>query len=120
VQRIGYAFKVRRQREYSNKYETSSNIRFYSEEIRKLGNYLNSKGEKFWLGHPGTNAYDEPLYWQILFAGQKNVFFNRLKQIVESGLYSFWKSLSMSIIAAGKSKIFKKSGVFYPIRVLLM
>ena len=81
----------------------------HSKEIEKLGNYLNSEGKHFWHGDPGTNSYDEPIYWRILFAGQKNVFFSRLKQIVESGLYSFWKSLSMSI-AVRKSKIFKKSG----------
>jgi len=81
----------------------------HSKEIGKLGNYLNSNVKKFWLGDSGTNSYDEPVFWRILFAGQKNVFFNRLKQIVESGLYSYWKSLSMSI-AAGKSKIFKKNG----------
>ena len=81
----------------------------HSKEIEKLGNYLNSEGKHFWHGDPGTNSYDEPIYWRILFAGQNNVFFNRLKQIVESGLYSFWKSLSMSI-AVGNSKFFKKSG----------
>jgi len=65
------------------------------EKIQKLAYILNVKQDKYRSGILGTNDYDQVVKWRFLRAGTQFVYLDRLKRIVESGLYSYWAYLAV-------------------------